>query len=173
MTTSQSFYGDRIIPVLFWCRSAFDGTPKPKQVLMLDRRCVQKTGCMESMQSVRFSSSIEIHDNGLFFREFADSVLGAFFAYAAVLDAAVRHVVHAEAGAVVDDDAACFDMLGCVVGDGESACEDAGLQAVAGVVDAGDGFFNRVVGDDREDGGKCLVLTTFMSGVTSVRMVGS
>ena len=42
-------------------------------------------------------------------------------------------------------------MLGCVVGDGERAREDAGLQAVAGVVDAGDGLFNRVVGDDRED----------------------
>ena len=141
---------------------AFNGTPKPKQVLVPYIRCAQIRRRLHETPCRRLLGGrlIEIHDDGLLFRELADGVLGAFFAHAAVLDAAVWHVVHAEARAVVDDDAACFNVLGCVVGDVERRREDAGLQAVTkGMIE--------------KTGANVSFLTTSMSGVTSVRMVGS
>ena len=81
MTTSQSFLRgqDHSCP-LFGVGAHLAEHRSQNRSSCLTVDVCKKNGCMESMQSVRFSSSIEIHDNGLFFREFADSILGAFFA---------------------------------------------------------------------------------------------
>ena len=59
----------------------------------------------------------------------------ALAAETAVLDAAVRHVVHAPARHVADDDAADVELVPCAHGLVEVACEEAGLEAEVAVVD--------------------------------------
>src|SRR5690606_1658077 len=65
-----------------------------------------------------------------------DRVAHAFTPDARALDAAVRHVVDAEARDVADDDTADLELVPRGEGVRETAREDAGLQAVLAVVHA-------------------------------------
>src|SRR5262249_5076610 len=77
-----------------------------------------------------------------------NGVLWSFPARAAELYPAVGHLIHAELWYLVDHKASYVNPLGCPEGLLNIACVDAGLQSVFGIVDLGNGVFQRVVGVD-------------------------
>ena len=82
--------------------------------------------------------------------ELSDGVGGALAGVAGLLDPAVGHLVGAEGGHLVDEDAAELEPVAGLEGEAGVAGEDPGLEAEAGVV----GELDRLVeGGEAVDGG--------------------
>ena len=78
------------------------------------------------------------HDEHSWFGHFFDGGANAFAAEAGVFDAAVGHGVEAPGGGVADDDGADFEFAEGGQDAAGVAGEEAGLEAVSGVVDFGE-----------------------------------